>query len=326
MVTSEMREVHFKTLDLNLLRVFDALAEERSVTRAGERLGLTQSAVSHALNRLRYALEDDLFLRAPDGMTPTPRAIEIWPELRRGLGQLQHALAPTEFIPAEAERTFNIAASSYMGEILLPLVVSRVRAEAPQIQLHVRSPDAALGESLETGRLDIAIGVFGRVSELFARESLFNERLVWVVREGNPAAREPVSHKALEKLPVVLLSPATNERPAADRAGRLIEPRVMWDELANDQTPLGRGARGRVRVAVDNAHAALAIVASSDMVALAPRRLAMSRKDALGLKVIDIDGYIGSGAAFEAIWRADQSSHPALSWLRGILRQAAQDA
>src|SRR3954454_9827367 len=124
-----MREVHFNTLDLNLLRVFDALAEERSVTRAGERLGLTQSAVSHALNRLRYALEDELFLRGPDGMTPTPRAAEIWPELRRGLGQLQHGVAPTEFVPAEAERTFHVCASPYIGEILLPTVVARLRSE-----------------------------------------------------------------------------------------------------------------------------------------------------------------------------------------------------
>src|SRR5580765_1082764 len=113
-----MSDANFGQLDLNLLRVFDALAEERSVTRAGERLGLTQSAVSHALNRLRYALEDELFLRGPDGMTPTPRAAEIWPELRRGLSQLQHSLAPTEFAPEQAERTFHITASAYLGEIL----------------------------------------------------------------------------------------------------------------------------------------------------------------------------------------------------------------
>ncbi len=320
-----MRDVHFNTLDLNLLRVFDALAEERSVTRAGERLGLTQSAVSHALNRLRYALEDDLFLRAPDGMTPTPRAIEIWPELRRGLGQLQHALAPTEFIPAEADRTFHVSASAYMGEILLPLVLSRLRAEAPRIQLHVRGPDPALGEALETGRLDLALGVFGRVSELFARETLFDERLVWVVRKDHPAAREPLSAKAVEKLPLVLLSTATNERPGGDRASRLIEPRVMWDELSSDQTPLGRGARARIRVVVDNSHSALAIVATSDMACLAPRRLAMSRASALGLVLIDTAGERASGAAFEALWRADQSSHPALSWLRDIFRQAARE-
>src|ERR1700761_1711255 len=104
-----MPDVHFSTLDLNLLRVFDALAEEGSVTRAGARLGLTQSAISHALGRLRYALQDELFVRGPEGMRPTARAQEIAPRLREGLHRLQLALAPAEFDPAQAERRVAIA-------------------------------------------------------------------------------------------------------------------------------------------------------------------------------------------------------------------------
>ncbi len=320
-----MREVHFQSLDLNLLRVFDALAEERSVTRAGERLGLTQSAVSHALNRLRYVLEDDLFQRGPDGMTPTPRAVEIWPELRRGLAQLQHALTPTEFTPADAERSFSISASAYLGEILLPRVIARVRAEAPRVVINVRSTDATLAEALETGRVDLAIGVFGRTAEVFAREILFHERLVWVVRADHPAASDPAPLKAVEKLPLVLLAPGNRERPPADRSSRLIEPLVMWEDLASDQTPLGRGASQRIRVVVDNSHEVLAIVATSDMAALAPYRLARSRQEALGLKLVDLADTRPT-AAFETIWRADRSAHPALGWLRGILRDASREA
>ena len=326
MVTKEMREVHFQSLDLNLLRVFDALAEERSVTRAGERLGLTQSAVSHALNRLRYALEDDLFLRAPDGMTPTPRALEIWPELRRGLAQLQHALAPTEFSPAAAERTFNIAASTYIGEVLLPQVVARVREEAPLVRLQVRAVDQTLGEALETGRTDLAIGAFGRMSDAFSRETLFDEGLVWVVREGHPVTEGPVSLKILEKLPLVLLTPTSTERATGERSGRQIEPLVLWDELTSDQTPLGRGARQRIRVVVDNSHAALAIVAGSDLAALVPRRLARFRSASLGLKLLELDGEARPPSAIETIWRGDRSAHPALSWLRNVLREVAHDA
>lgn len=320
-----MREVHFQSLDLNLLRVFDALAEERSVTRAGERLGLTQSAVSHALNRLRYVLEDDLFQRGPDGMTPTPRAVEIWPELRRGLAQLQHALTPTEFTPADAERSFSISASAYLGEILLPRVIARIRAEAPRVVINVRSTDATLAEALETGRVDLAIGVFGRTAEVFAREILFHERLVWVVRADHPAASDPAPLKAVEKLPLVLLAPGNRERPPADRSSRLIEPLVMWEDLASDQTPLGRGASQRIRVVVDNSHEVLAIVATSDMAALAPYRLARSRQEALGLKLVDLADTRPT-AAFETIWRADRSAHPALGWLRGILRDASREA
>src|SRR6266851_1627370 len=93
----------FEHLDLNLLRVFEALIEERSATRAGSRLGLTQSAISHALNRLRYVMKDELFVRGPDGMQPTERAAEIAPRLRQGLLQLQLALAPSEFAPERSD-------------------------------------------------------------------------------------------------------------------------------------------------------------------------------------------------------------------------------
>src|SRR6266513_1195774 len=114
-----MNSIHFG-FDLNLLRVFDALIEERSVTRAGERLGLSQSAISHALNRLRYVLGDELFVRVSDGMRPTPRASEIAPRLREGLLQLQLALGPVEFVPERTERRFTIACGEYVGTVLMP--------------------------------------------------------------------------------------------------------------------------------------------------------------------------------------------------------------
>src|SRR6185369_3637112 len=100
-------------LDLNLLRVFDVMIEERSVTRTGARLGLTQSAVSHALNRLRYAMNDDLFVRGPAGMQPTPRAVEMGPQIHAALNQLLSALSPADFDPATSERRFVIVSGAY---------------------------------------------------------------------------------------------------------------------------------------------------------------------------------------------------------------------
>ena len=317
-----MREVHFQTLDLNLLRVFDALAEERSVTRAGERLGLTQSAVSHALNRLRYALEDELFLRGPDGMSATPRAVEIWPELKRGLLQLQHALAPSEFVPAESDRIFHVSASSYVGEVLMPRVVAMMRHEAPLAQIRLQAMGPNVAEALENGRVDLALGVFGRSADIFAREPLFEDRLVWAMRADHPAAREHLTVKDLQKLALVVLAPG--ERSSGERWARLLEPRMMWDELMADQGPMGRGARQRIRVVVDNAHAALAITAASDLVGLVPLRLARPHSKALNLLLVD-PPEARAPAAFEMVWRADQGSHPALEWLRAILRRAAEE-
>ncbi len=143
------------------------------------------------------------------------------------------------------------------------------------------------------------------------------------MRADHPAARTTISAKTLEKLPLVLLAPAT--RPPTERNSRLIEPLVVWDELSSEQTPLGRGARQRIRVVVDNTQTALAIVSASDMAALVPRRLAASRAQALGLMLVDLPGEARAPTAIETVWRADQTAHPALSWLRGVLREAARD-
>src|ERR1051325_9091656 len=115
-----MQTVHYSHLDLNLLRVFEALMEERSATRAGAQLGLTQSAISHALNRLRYVLKDELFVRGPDGMQPTERAAEIAPRLRQGLLQLQLPPAPSELIPERTDRRFPITCTEYAEAVIVP--------------------------------------------------------------------------------------------------------------------------------------------------------------------------------------------------------------
>jgi DNA-binding transcriptional LysR family regulator len=128
--------------------------------------------------------------------------------------------------------------------------------------------------------------------------------------------------KELQKLPLVVLSPG--EQTTLERASRLLEPRVLWDELFADQTPMGRGARNRIRVMADNAHAALAIVAASDLVGMVPLRLARPHSKALNLVLVD-PPETRSPAPFEMVWRADQGSHPAHEWLRSVLHQAAAE-
>src|ERR1700688_2096337 len=106
-------DMNWGAFDLNLLIVFDAVMEERNVTRAGGRIGLSQPAVSHALNRLRYMLKDELFIRAPQGMVPTPRAEQLWVPLRRALSEMQLALEPETFVPQVATRTFVLAVDNF---------------------------------------------------------------------------------------------------------------------------------------------------------------------------------------------------------------------
>src|ERR1051326_1762936 len=119
-------------LDLNLLRVLDVLLEERSVTRAGARLGLTQSAVSHALSRLRYQLQDDLFVRGPAGMQPTPRAVEMGAQVHAALNQLQAAVAPVDFHALTTERRLPGVRGSLRSGLTAPALAPRLAEAAPQ--------------------------------------------------------------------------------------------------------------------------------------------------------------------------------------------------
>ena len=130
--------VNLDTLDLNLLRIFDAIMEERSVLRAGRRLGLSQSAVSHALNRLRYVLKDELFVRTSAGMQPTARAIELSRPLRQALLQIGTALGSPDFEPATARRRFVIAANDYVTTVFFPKLISFFKTEVPHIDLIIR--------------------------------------------------------------------------------------------------------------------------------------------------------------------------------------------
>jgi DNA-binding transcriptional LysR family regulator len=319
-----MPDIHFSALDLNLLRVFDALAEEGSVTRAGARLGLTQSAISHALGRLRYALQDELFVRGPDGMRPTARAQEIAPRLREGLHRLQLALAPMVFDPAEARRRFIIAASGYVCTVLMPSVIAELRQSAPGLELSLQSPGRALGEDLQTGRTDLALGAFGRVDGRFERETLFQETRVWVLRAGHPAARTPLSVESLAGIPHVVLGSAEEEHVVDGRIQEGgVERRVIMDDRGAFEDALAAsGWRRTPGVTVQDSQSAMAIVSQSDMAALVPRRTAAAFAEHFGLALFD-PPYPVESLTVEALWRRDLSDSPALDWLRGRLRSAA---
>src|ERR1700756_1334776 len=130
--------MNWGAFDLNLLVVFDAVMQERSVTRAGDKIGLSQPAMSHALNRLRHMLKDQLFIRTPEGMVPTPRAEQLAEPLRRALNDMQLALEPETFVPEQAERQFTIAVNNYAAVVLTPGLLSAVVARAPGIHLDLR--------------------------------------------------------------------------------------------------------------------------------------------------------------------------------------------
>src|ERR1700730_10202272 len=157
-------------LDLNLLVVFDAIMRERSVTRAGQRLGLSQPAMSHALTRLRHMLKDELFVRSPNGMVPTPRAEELATLIRIALDGLQQSLEPVEFEPSKATTTFRIAVDNYAAIVLVAPIAAHVAKIAPGVTLDFR-PSGTLNvlELLDRSELQLALGPSGATGERFSR-------------------------------------------------------------------------------------------------------------------------------------------------------------
>lgn len=192
----------FRTLDLNLLRVFDEVMTERSLTRAAHKLCITQPAVSNALRRFRQATGDELIQRSGQEMVPTPRALVLWPAVREALRQLQAVLTPNSFIPAEASTTFVLAMADATAAKLMPPLVEIMDRDAPGISIRVvplttRDPRRLL--DAETA--DLAIGYFpGAFADLtaraqagevrsFAHQRLYSGEYVCVMRRDHPLAR-----------------------------------------------------------------------------------------------------------------------------------------
>jgi DNA-binding transcriptional LysR family regulator len=320
-----MNSIHFSSLDLNLLRVFDALIEERSVTRAGERLGLSQSAISHALNRLRYVLDDELFVRVSDGMRPTPRASDIAPRLRQGLLQLQLALAPAEFDPARTERRFTITCGEYVGTVLMPGFIAQVRAEAPNAELRIRPSNMGVAEALLAGRVDLAIGSFRRVPEPFVCEPLLQETRAWVLSADHPAARGELTLERLASLSHLIISATGEDEHAVNGyvTDHGLERLVARAEVGLLQGALAaHGLRRVIGLTTPHFLAALAVVSRSDMAAPLPRRLAAAFADRYRLRLFD-PPYASPPFDIMALWHRDHGNEPAIAWLRAILREVA---
>ena len=194
--------MNWGAFDLNLLIVFDAVMQERSVTRAGSRIGLSQPAMSHALNRLRHMLKDELFVRTPAGMVPTPRAEALAQPLRNALNEMQLALEPTAFEPAASDRRFVLAVNNYAAVVIVPPLVAAARAAAPAIHLDLR-PSGTLDivERLDRGDLDLAIIGGADQGERFAAAALLEDHFVMVMRRGHPCGRATVSPAEFAALP-----------------------------------------------------------------------------------------------------------------------------
>src|SRR5258707_5141140 len=176
-------------IDLNLLVVFDAIMRDRSVTRAGQRLGLSQPAMSHALTRLRHMLKDELFVRSPNGMMPTPWAEELATPIRIALDGLEQSLEPVQFEPSKATATFRIAVDNYAAIVLVAPIAAHIARIAPGVTLDFR-PTGTLNvfEQLDRSELHLAMGQSGIQGERFSPQPVVQDPFVVVDCKCHPAA------------------------------------------------------------------------------------------------------------------------------------------
>lgn len=313
-----MSELNFRTLDLNLLRVFNEIMTERSLTKAASKLALTQPAVSNALRRLRDAVGDDLLRRSGQGLEPTPRALALWPTVQQALLALQESLAPARFIPNQASTTFVLAMADATAAELIPGLVQVLDQTAPGVTVRVvplttRDPRRLLDEEAA----DLAIGYFPAVlasltaqaqageAVAFDHQRLYLTEYVCVMRRDHPLARQEL----------------TLERYCAARhllvsfSGR---PYGFIDEAL-----AGLGRQRHIVLTVNQFFTAGRVVAGSDLLTVLPRRFLSVTGIADRLEVRELP-FAVPAVHVDAIWHRRLQHSSAHAWLRGTLSTLPQ--
>jgi DNA-binding transcriptional LysR family regulator len=299
--------VKLSAVDLNLLVVFDALMQDRNVTRAASRLALSQPALSHALARLRHMLKDELFVRSPKGMIPTPRADELAAPIRRALDELQRSLEPAQFDPAKATRNFRVAVDNYAAIVLVAPLTARIAKTAPNLTLEFR-PSGTLNvpDLLDRGQLDVAIGPYTEAGERFSRQKLLTDSFVAVMRRNHPAtSARRLTIEAFAALPHLDIS---SSRHATD-----------FVDAALSRSRLKRRITLRAPFL-----SAVRILATSDAVAVLPRRIARELTGYRPLLLRDLP-FAAPEVETAVTWPRWLDSQPAHRWLREALQRVAEE-
>jgi DNA-binding transcriptional LysR family regulator len=307
--------MNFRTLDLNLLRIFDVVMTERSVTRAAERLAMTQPAVSNALRRLREATDQDLFTPTPTGVTPTRQAQALWPSVRAALGGLREVFEPQDFDPRRDARSFTLAMADATAAVIVPPLVRALDAGQAKTDLRfvpLASRDPRL--LLEQGQADLALGFFPELPGAIAAEGdggsmqleqLWSCQYVCVMRHDHPLA-------AQSTLTLDAFCAARHLRVSF--AGR---PRGFVDDALQR---LGR--KRQVMITVNQFHSAGCVVRQSDLLTVLPRSFvpATGFADELTCRTLPFEM---PGIDVALLWHRRHDRDAAQRWLRDTLRQAA---
>ena len=290
------------SIDLNLLSVFQEVYRERQISAAARRLGLTQSAVSNALARLRRTFGDELFVRTAHGMQPTPLAQQMAEPIGAAMAQVALALSQrSRFDPATSSRRFTLAMTD-VGEVyFMPVLIERCRACAPNVEIaSIRANGLTLKDDMETGRVDLAIGAFEDVSEALYHRALFRQRFVSMFRKDHPLAKGKVDLERFAAAAHLIVDAAQSPY---DRINGLLEK---------------AGVTAGTRFRVPHFTAVPYIVSTSDLVVTVPQKLAESAASPFGLKWIEPPLALPT-LQTNVFWHRRFNHDPGIQWLRGLI-------
>jgi DNA-binding transcriptional LysR family regulator len=302
-----IRAMNFAAFDLNLLRVFDALMRERSATRAGEQIGLSQPAVSQALNRLRALLGDQLFVRKGPAMLPTPRAEALAPVVREALGGLEAALLGDQrFEPASAERAYTLIGADFVSMLIMPPLYAAVARQAPKVSLRlVDTARGDVGRLLQDDAIDLAIEAPERAPEFVSRQSLFLSPFVLVAAKDNPA----------------LAGVAEGTPPPLEVVCGLNHAIRTTDGSLHgyfDGALAEAGARRRIVLGLPHFGAVALACAQSELMAALPRQFAEAVAPTMGLSIYPPPIPVGV-PDIHMYWHSRHDRNPAHRWLRELV-------
>jgi DNA-binding transcriptional LysR family regulator len=308
MIKTYIHTMNINSFDLNLLPVLEAMLEERNVSRAAARVGLSQPALSNAIRRMRETFNDPLFVRTSGGMRPTPRAEQLAGPLRAALANTRYVLSgEREFNPNTTVQTFRVAMNDYSEWLVASPLVARICAQSQGLNVQVRRVDSlfkAPEAELMNGVLDLAVGFCSDPAALgvgILSETLSEEHNVVIARRGHPAWRKAFSKESF----------------AAQEHVAVIYRAEPWGQI--DQELAVHGLKRRLRLATPHFQVALKAVANSDMIACVPEGLAKEFSRSLGLAIrplpIDLPKIV-TRMLWARLWQED----PAHAWLRRQVR------
>jgi len=297
-----------RDVDLNLLLAFDMLMRERHITRAADKLEVSQSSMSGSFAKLKELFSDDILIRSGNTHVPTERALQLWPRIRDAIDAMELALLSTErFDPSTATHTFRLIVIDYIDALLMPSVMRAIRAAAPQVRIEVLQPNPHhFGELMSLGQLDLALTYFPDPPDFLKTRLLFNDRFVGVRAQGSGATGGLMGPAAFAELSHITIEPDFAQIYN-------VQINAALDAL---------GLRRRVTMIKPSFLALHYTVADTDLVACVPQRLAERMVAQTGVETFELPLAI---MPFEVrmLWHQRTQNSPAHEWLRALIVRCA---